>query len=67
MKKSSIPPHGNTPARGSKDAVAHTRSIPHYEADDGPLTDEQMAQIRKMVPQGRFKAKPGKSLFDLKK
>lgn len=26
--------------------------LPPYEADDGPLSDEQMRQIRELVPQG---------------
>ncbi|HEY6720167.1 MAG TPA: hypothetical protein VI363_00895 [Burkholderiales bacterium] len=30
------------------------QTLPRYEPDDGPLTDEQMAAIRKLVPQGRF-------------
>jgi hypothetical protein len=37
------------------------QTLPRYEPDDGPLTDEQMAAIRKLVPQGRFK--PSKRLF----
>lgn len=28
------------------------RLLPRYEADDGPLTDEQMREIEKAVPQG---------------
>jgi len=47
------------------DAAVPSGSVPTYEPDDGPLSDEQLAQIRKMVPQGRFKAKVGRSLFDL--
>ena len=30
------------------------QTLPRYEPDDGPLTDEQMAAIRKLVPQHRF-------------
>jgi hypothetical protein len=65
MKKRSNASHSDAPVRGSSDALAHTQSTPRYEADDGPLSDEQLANIREMVPQGRFKAKPGKSLLDL--
>ena len=32
-----------------------------YEADNGPLTAEQLAAIAKLVPQGRIK--PAKRLF----
>jgi len=30
------------------------QTLPRYEPDDGPLTDEQMAAIRKLVPQRGF-------------
>ena len=30
------------------------QTLPRYEPDDGPLTDEQMAAIRKLVPQRSF-------------
>ena len=30
------------------------QTLPSYEPDDGPLTDEQMAAIRKLVPQRGF-------------
>lgn len=30
------------------------QTLPRYEADNGPLTDEQMAAIRKLVPQRGF-------------
>ena len=30
------------------------QTLPRYEADNGPLTDEQMAAIRKRVPQRGF-------------
>lgn len=30
------------------------QTLPRYEPDDGPLTDEQMAEIRKLVPQRAF-------------
>ena len=30
------------------------QTLPQYEPDDGPLTDEQMAAIRKLVPQRGF-------------
>ena len=30
------------------------QTLPRYELDDGPLTDEQMAAIRKLVPQRGF-------------
>ncbi|MGH8704175.1 MAG: hypothetical protein ACREUO_02035 [Burkholderiales bacterium] len=30
------------------------QALPRYEPDDGPLTDEQMAAIRKLVPQRGF-------------
>lgn len=34
--------------------MAHDH-LPTYEPDDGPLTDKQIAAIRKMVPQGKMK------------
>ncbi len=34
--------------------MAHDH-LPAYEPDDGPLTDKQIAAIKKMVPQGRMK------------
>jgi len=37
------------------------QTLPRYEADNGPLTAEQLAAIDKRVPQGRFK--PAKRLF----
>ena len=37
------------------------QALPRYEPDDGPLTPEQMNQIRRMQPPGRMKVK--KSLF----
>lgn len=37
------------------------QTLPRYEADNGPLTPEQMADIRRSQPRGRMKAK--KSLF----
>jgi len=30
------------------------QTLPRYEPDDGPLTDEQMDAIRKLVPQRGF-------------
>jgi hypothetical protein len=30
------------------------QTLPRYEPDDGPLTEEQMAAIRKLVPQRSF-------------
>jgi hypothetical protein len=30
------------------------QTLPRYEPDDGPLTDEQMAAIRKLIPQRGF-------------
>lgn len=30
------------------------QTLPRYEPDDGPLTDEQMAAIRRLVPQRGF-------------
>jgi hypothetical protein len=32
------------------------QTLPRYEADNGPLTAEQLAAIDKLVPQGRLKA-----------
>ena len=37
------------------------QTLPRYEADNGPLTDEQMEAIRRLQPQGRMKVKA--SLF----
>jgi CHAD domain-containing protein len=37
--------------------------LPSYEPDDGPLTDKQMAAIRKAVPQNQLKSVKA-SLFD---
>lgn len=37
--------------------------LPQYEPDDGPLTGEQMKQIRKHAPQGK-KRSIRSSLFD---
>ena len=37
------------------------QTLPRYEADNGPLTDRQLAAIDKLVPQGRLKA--SKRLF----
>jgi hypothetical protein len=31
------------------------QTLPQYEVDDGPLTREQIATIKKLVPQGRMK------------
>lgn len=41
-----------------------TRHLPQYEADDGPLTDEQMRDIENAVPRGT-KRKVLSSLFDI--
>lgn len=30
------------------------QTLPRYEADNGPLTEEQMEEIRKLVPQQGF-------------
>ncbi len=30
------------------------QTLPRYESDDGPLTDEQMVAIRRLVPQRGF-------------
>jgi hypothetical protein len=40
--------------------------LPQYEADEGPLTDAQVRQIKKRVPQG-VKRSVRSSLFDLRK
>jgi hypothetical protein len=37
------------------------QTLPRYDADNGPLTDEQLAAIDKLVPQGRLT--PSKRLF----
>jgi hypothetical protein len=37
------------------------QTLPRYEADNGPLTEEQMAEIRRRQPPGRMKEKS--SLF----
>jgi hypothetical protein len=37
------------------------QTLPRYEADNGPLTEEQLEAIDKLVPQRGFKA--SKSLF----
>lgn len=37
------------------------QALPRYEADDGPLSVEQLAAIDRLVPQGRLK--PAKRLF----
>jgi hypothetical protein len=37
------------------------QTLPRYEADEGPLTVEQLAAIDRLVPQGRLK--PSKRLF----
>ncbi len=37
------------------------QTLPRYEADNGPLTKEQLEAIDKLVPQGRMKV--SKSLF----
>ena len=39
--------------------------LPQYDADDGPLTAEQVRQIRKRVPQGG-KRSVRSSLFEIK-
>jgi hypothetical protein len=36
-------------------------TLPRYEADDGPVREEVLAEIRRRVPQGRLKK--AKSLF----
>ena len=37
--------------------------LPQYELDDGPLTPEQLAEIRRRVPQGTLRS-VSSSLFD---
>jgi hypothetical protein len=37
------------------------QNLPQYEPDDGPLTPEQMEELRRLQPPGRMKAK--ESLF----
>jgi hypothetical protein len=37
------------------------QTLPRYEADNGPLTAEQLAAIDKLVPQGRLR--PSRRLF----
>ncbi len=37
------------------------QTLPQYEPDDGPLTDEQMKAIERLQPRGRMKVKA--SLF----
>lgn len=37
------------------------QTLPRYEADNGPLTERQMEEIRRLQPQGRMKVKA--SLF----
>ena len=37
------------------------QTLPRYEVDNGPLTQEQLAAIGKLVPQGRLKT--SKRLF----
>jgi len=37
------------------------QTLPRYDADNGPLTAEQLAAIDKLVPQGRLR--PSKRLF----
>ena len=37
------------------------QTLPRYEADNGPLTQQQMDEIRRLQPPGRMKVK--KSLF----
>lgn len=32
------------------------RVLPRYERDDGPLTEEQLAQIRRLAPQDEFRS-----------
>ena len=33
------------------------QTLPRYEIDNGPLTDEQMDKIRRLQPAGRMKAR----------
>jgi hypothetical protein len=42
----------------------NTNNTPRYEIDDGPLTAEQIALIRKLNPENP-KAKWSKSLFEM--
>lgn len=44
-------------------ALAHfaRQNLPQYEADNGPLTRQQMDEIRRLQPPGRMKVK--ESLF----
>ena len=39
----------------SRSRTSRGRALPAYEADDGPLTTEQLAAIDRLVPQGRLK------------
>lgn len=40
-------------------ALAHLarQTLPRYEIDNGPLTDEQMDEIRRLQPSGRMKTR----------
>ena len=38
--------------------------LPHYEADEGPLTSAQLQQIKQLVPQGKKKSLRS-SLFEV--
>ena len=42
-------------------ATLARQALPRYEADNGPLTGDQLAAIDKIVPQGRLKS--SKRLF----
>jgi hypothetical protein len=44
-------------------ALAHLakQTLPRYEIDNGPLTEEQMDEIRRLQPRGRIKTR--ESLF----
>ena len=46
-------------------ALAHLarQTLPRYEADNGPLTDEQYAAIEKLVPQKGFVSSKKNRLF----
>ena len=53
---------------GSRTEVIHLAlaklaktTLPHYEADDGPVSNAALAEIRRRVPQGKIKS--AKSLF----
>ena len=53
---------------GSRTEVIHLAlaklaktTLPHYEADDGPVSNTVLAEIRRRVPQGKMKN--AKSLF----